>query len=291
MSTIVDAPLRQELGALDELLDVVAARGVELDRDDELAGVELACEQRRRLRGHAERRRLAPRRRRGHRHRAAAARRRRGRGGPPPRASRGCGPGRRAAAAADEARPGVEHPRRVVGHVGRRREIDEPLADAGSGRPAFGWIDTQGQAAASGSRAERRRGRSSPPPQFAPMTWTGSDAQVARHLGRGLAPERDALVGERHLGHDGQVGRDGADGRHGEPELTDVREGLGDEPVHPALEQRLGLLPEGGARLRLARRVPSGARYFPSGPMEPRTQHVPAHRLADVARQPDAPAG
>ena len=41
----LDAALLEELGALHELLDVVAARRIQLDRDEELAGVEPALEQ------------------------------------------------------------------------------------------------------------------------------------------------------------------------------------------------------------------------------------------------------
>ena len=85
----------------------------------------------------------------------------------------------------------------------------------------------------------------------------------------------------------GQVGRDGADGLDGEPELAEVREGLGDEPVHPALEQRLRLLPEGGGRLRLAERS-ERQEVLPERADGAEDEHVPAHRLADVARQPDA---
>src|SRR5881398_3402658 len=46
ISTIHSA-LFEELGALDQLLDGVAARRVELDRDDELPRLELALERRR----------------------------------------------------------------------------------------------------------------------------------------------------------------------------------------------------------------------------------------------------
>ena len=76
-----------------------------------------------------------------------------------------------------------------------------------------------------------------------------------------------------------------ADRGHREPELAEIREGLGDEAVHPAFEQGLGLLAEGGDRLGLADRSerqevlaerPDGAEH----------QHVAPHGLANVAREP-----
>ena len=79
--------------------------------------------------------------------------------------------------------------------------------------------------------------------------------ELARDLGRRLPAEGDVLVVERHLGHEREVRRDGADRLDGEAELLEIREGLGDESVHAALEQPLGLLAERGGRLGLAQRA------------------------------------
>ena len=90
----LDAALREELRALHELLDVVAARRIQLDRHQELAGVEPARGAATAPRSRPSAGALVPLRRDrpGHRHGAPRRARARGRGGRPPRASRGCAP-------------------------------------------------------------------------------------------------------------------------------------------------------------------------------------------------------
>ena len=159
----LDAALGEELRALHELLDVVAARRIELHGDQELAGRGAA-------RGVGTARPSPPARE------SLAARV--SRSEPPTRrAARGPAPrpvavhhlahgpdvsGSRPAAAPDDTRAGVQHAGGVVGHVGRRREVDQPLAvparqagvrpdrQPGSGR---GLVEEQ---------PRRRRARSSP---------------------------------------------------------------------------------------------------------------------------------
>src|SRR2546430_17732418 len=109
----------EELGALDQLLDGVAARRVELDRDDELPRLELALERRRGAPGHEPGRFADSRRAHGDRwthalapdgalaiqrltHRRDVLR-------------------RRAASATDDGWARVHHPRRGLRHVGDRK--------------------------------------------------------------------------------------------------------------------------------------------------------------------------
>ena len=111
----------------------------------------------------------------------------------------------------------------------------------------------------------------------------GQFAQRADHGGRGAPEERHPVIGERHLGHDRQVGQR-ADGQHRLLHLHGVGKGLHDEGVHPALEQPFRLLEEGGARVvRLhgaeRRQVPAER---PDGAQH---EDVATHALADVTGQ------
>ena len=140
------------------------------------------------------------------------------------------------------------------------------------GRPAFGWI-RQRQATGLGVHllqhlVERTRSRPSSSPR---APGPASARRRSRDLGGRTARERGAVVGERHLRDDRHVG-DRADRRDGERDLVQVRERLDDERVDAALEERLGLLAERRRAPRRAVTVPSGARYLPSGPIEPSTK-------------------
>ena len=277
--------LFEELGALDQLLDGVAARRVELDRDDELPRLELALERRRGAPGHEPGRFADSRRAHGDRgthalapdgalaiqrltHRRDVLR-------------------RRAAAATDDACARVHHPRRVLRHVGRRRQIDEPLTDAAR-EPRVG-LDRERQPP--GRRhhllehaIERARAHRAVRPQ-------GLDAQRAkraRNLGGRASRERHGLVGEGHLRDDGEVG-DRADRFDRVRDLREVRDRLDDERVDAALEEPLRLLAKRGARL-LRRHAPERRQVLAERADGPEDEDVAPRRLARVAGDTHAPA-
>ena len=158
----LDAALGEELRALHELLDVVAARRIELHRDQELPGVE-PREKPGRLGRHSQHGslfQLGPDARR-HRHGAPRA---------VPSAAVGVHHlahgadvgGGRPAAAAHHPRAGVQHARRVVGHVGRRREVDQPLSVTARQAGVRPDREPRPRARPRGRAAPRRRARSSP---------------------------------------------------------------------------------------------------------------------------------
>ena len=190
--------------------------------------------------------------------------------------------GRRAAAAADHARSGRDHPRRVVRHVaGEERYIRRsPIR---LGRPALGWMTTWRppglrhhllEDVVEHARADRAVRAHRLDRQL---------AQRADDLGGGAAGEGHALVGERHLGEDRQVG-EGADRLHRQPHLGEVREGLDHERVDAALQQPLRLLVERGARVLRLDAADRG-QVLAERADRAQHQHVAAHALAHVARQ------
>ncbi len=190
--------------------------------------------------------------------------------------------GRGTAAASDHAGAGGDHARRIVGHVGGRREVYQPLAhparQTGVGLdhhrkpPRLGEHLLQDVVEHAG--ANRAVGAHS---------LYGQLAQRSHYLDRRPPEEGDAVVGEGHLGHDGQVG-DRANGLDGQPHLHQIREGLDDEDVHSPLEQPFGLLLEGRARL-VGLDGAQRRQVFPERANGAQHEHIAAHALADVPRQ------
>ena len=190
--------------------------------------------------------------------------------------------GRRPAAAADQARAARDHPRRVVRHVDRRGEVHQPLAHPAR-QPRVG-LDGHVEAA----RLRQHLLQDV-------VEHAGADRAVGAHrLDRQLpqraatsaaaAPgEGHALVGERHLGEDRQVG-EGAHRLDRQPHLGEVREGLDHEGVDAAFQEPLRLLVERGARVR---RLDAAERGQVLAERADRAQHdhVAPHALAHVARQ------
>ncbi len=190
--------------------------------------------------------------------------------------------GRGAAASADHPRSGRDHPGRVFRHVRGRGEVDETLAHAAR-QTGIGLDDDRQfpglrqhllEDVVQGARAHRAVGADGLDGQF---------AQRADHGGGGAPEERHPVIGERHLGHDRQVGQR-ADGQYRLLHLHGIGKGLHDEGVHPALEQPFRLLEEGGARVvRLhgaeRRQVPAER---PEGAQH---EDVATHALADVPGQ------
>ena len=281
----LDAALLEDLRALDELLDGVAPGRVELDGDDELPRLELALKRRRGTPGQ-EAGRLAQDRR-GHRDR--------GTHGIAPRraltiqrlAHRRDVLRRRTTAAPDDAGPRLHHARGVLRHIRRRREVDEPLADA-AGEPRV-RLDRERQAP--GRRHHLLEHSVQGARAHGAVRAQGLDAQRAQrsaHLGGRASRERHALVGEGHLRDDGQVG-DRADRFDRERDLGEVRERLDDARVDAAFEESLRLLAERGARV-LRRHAPERRQVLAERPDGPEDQDVAARRLAHVTGEPHAAA-
>ena len=280
----LDAALLEELRSLDELLDGVPPGRVELHRDDELALTQPALERRRRPQ-RAEARGLADRRRADADHRAARLASHAGL--PIEHLAHGRDVlGRRAAAAADETRARVHHPAGVLGHVGGRREVDETLVDPAREpgvrldreRDATGRRQHLLQHLVERARADRavRAERLDAAPD-----------EASRHVDRRAARERHALVRERHLRDDRQVG-DGPHRLEGERDLGEIGERLDDERVHAALQERLGLLAERDARL-LGRHGAEGRQVLAERADRAQHEDVAPGALADVAGEPHAP--
>ena len=190
--------------------------------------------------------------------------------------------GRGPAAPADPAGACPDHAGGVLGHVRRRREVDEPLADAAG--QAGVRLDDQGQApgldhelsqdVVQHARAHRAVG---------PRRLDRELAKGPHHLGRGASEKGDAVLGEGERGHHRQVTRR-ADRLDGQAHLDEVGHGLHHEAVHAALEQALGLLAEGGARLVRLDRA-EGGQVLAEGADRTEHEHVAPHALADVAGQ------
>ena len=148
--------------------------------------------------------------------------------------------GRRAAAAAHDRRPGVEH---VADHpaevVGRRRVHELPLdalRQAGVGEDGLARAVHRDERVEAADRTG--------PAVHAEHVDVDSDRERARgHRGVGAVREHDVLA-EREQRHDRQVGRRGSRLLDGDREVVDERERLEPEGVDAALEQALDGLPE-----------------------------------------------
>ena len=279
----LDAAFLEELGALHQLLDVVAARRIQLDGDEELARVETTLEDR-------ERRRRRERRRVDHLH--ARTSRRGDLGDGPARrdpvhglAHRADMLGRGAAAPADHPRPGRDHARRVLGHVRGRREIDQPLARAA--RQTRVGLDHDGETSGLGQHlfqdvVQHARAHGA----VRSHSLHGQLAKGSRHLAWRATEERHPVVGECDLADDRQFG-DRADRLDRETHLHQIGERLHDERVHSALDEPFRLLAERGARLV---RLDGSKRreVFPERTDRAEDEHVAAHALADVPCEPGA---
>jgi hypothetical protein len=150
--------------------------------------------------------------------------------------------GIRPATAAHHARPRRDHPRRVVGHVRRRRDVDEPLADPAR-QPGI-RLDGDGQASHLGQHVlEHVEERTRADRAVGADHLDGQIPEGPCHLGRGVAEKGHEVLGERDLGNDGQVG-DGANRLHGQLDLGEIGERLDHEGVDSSLEKSLGLLEE-----------------------------------------------
>ena len=163
--------------------------------------------------------------------------------------------GRRAAAAADDPRAGVEEAGHGVGEVLRAGGVDElarhALRQAGVGDDA---------ACQTGRRAAHLRQRVEADLRAdAAVDADRVDAGLRERGRRGLragAVDGDQVLAEGHLGDDRQVGQ-----RLGlldaDQQLAQVAERLEQQEVDAALEQALDLLAERGADVRFLWRVRS----------------------------------
>ena len=158
---------------------------------------------------------------------------------------------RRAAAAADDPRTGVEQPRHDRAEPGRLGRVHEPAVEA-LGQAGVGHDRARRVAVARRRRsAPARRGRpSGPTPQLTPIASTPAAVRANDgRLGGRAVGERD-VVAERHRRDHRDIGRT-MGLVDGEQQVREVEEGLEHEQVGAALEQPVDLLAEGGPDRRL----------------------------------------
>ena len=284
----VGAERLQVRRAFERLARIEAARRVQLDADDELAGRELLAQRARAFASVLARR--------GHRRpyddrtisRDGVRRRRVARPRAVPLARQHLAHRRRvlrrrAAAAADDVRARLDELARVLGEVLRRRRVDEAAVDELAAGPAFGIaesrIDVLAAICSITSSAD-----CGPRLQLMPATSAPSDDAMFATSSGGSPPMRAAVALERHLRDDRQV----AALLHGEDRLAqlgDVRERLEDDQVDAAFEQRLRLLADRRAHLLRPdvadRREHAAGRADGAG-----DEHGVAVDLAGVAGQP-----
>ena len=107
--------------------------------------------------------------------------------------------GVRPAAAAHHARARRDHPRRVVGHVRRRRDVDEPLADPAR-QPGI-RLDGDGQASHLGQHVlEHVEERARADRAVGADHLHGQIPERPRHLGRRVAEKGHEVLGEARPG-------------------------------------------------------------------------------------------
>ncbi len=149
--------------------------------------------------------------------------------------------GRRAAAAAYEARPGLDHAPGVARHVLRGGQVDlavthllgQSRVGLGRDRPTRGL----GQLLDGLEHPRRAHGAVHPDHVGAPVgELAGEDVRSGAEIG-------EAVGADGHLAHDGEVGAAPHRPQRG-VDLVEIAEGLQDESVHAARDQAIHLAPE-----------------------------------------------
>ncbi len=261
----VDAGVAQEPGGLDRPLDADAPRRIDLDRDDEVAGVEELGQAGRWRRVVAAVAGGRPVRRAGWRSRLGPCRSRRGRwcrgrlGRVDRRSHRRDVLGRRPAAAADDPGAGLQQARRHGPEVLGARGVDEAALES-LREPGVGHDRPRGVAI--GGSAHRLEGIETgdrPGPAVDPDGVRACRGQRGGGHRRAVAVGQDEFLAEGQRGDDRDVRR-AAGLVDGENQLLEVGERLEHDQVRPALEQAVDLLAECGPRDGLGEDRPSPRR-------------------------------